>query len=166
MRDLVCHFKSCNMNAIAIILITIITVIVIIVGLIIGFTPSKHYSNNYDNSNKVEIKSNFRIELENNLSKYRKFTFELSKNKTYPIELRNFDSIKFVDERNLIIFHVYGDKYLDIEYNSNEDYLYEKNRMLNQYEKYKQSLEDLYKYYPPHEEQNEDYGWDHCDDCY
>ena len=156
------------MKEISIVLIAIIFIFIIISVLIVYLIPDNWFSYKNDKVDKdqIETKSNFRVELENNLSKYRKFTFELSKNKTYPIELRNFDSIKFVDERNLIIFHVYGDKYLDIEYNSNEDYLYEKNRMLNQYEKYKQSLEDLYKYYPPHEEQNEDYGWDHCDDCY
>ena len=146
-----------------ILIIIIIFFIVFAVPTIIAYlVPDDWFSckNNKTNEDEIEVKSNFRIELENNLSKYRDFVFEKSKIKTYPIGLRNFDSIKFIDERNLIIFHIYGDKYLDIEYNSNEDYIYEKKRMLEQYEKYKQALEQLNKYYPPHEEHYDD----DCDD--
>ena len=147
------------------IVLTVIVFIFVIIPLLIAYIVPDDWvlcRNNKVNKDEVEVKSNFRIELENNLSKYGNFIFEKSKNKTYPIDLRSFDSIKFVDERNLIIFHIYGDKYLDIEYNSTDDYFHEKNRMLKQYEKYKQALEDLYKYYPPHEEQYDD----DCDDYY
>ena len=150
------------MEAALIIIAIIIFIAIGIPALIAYFTPDDYFSCKNNEVDEANPKSNFRIELENNLSKYKNFIFERSKNKTYPIGLRNFDSIKFVDEKNLVIFNVYGDEYLDIEFNSIEDYSYEKNRMLKQYEEYQNALNELHKYYPPHPQEYEDDCDDYC----
>jgi len=147
----------------ALIFFGIIIIAIIIVLIVQHFSCNSYlYYNNNNKTNETETKSSFRIELENNLSKYKNFIFERSKNKTYPIWLRNFDNIKFVDKKNLMIFHVYGDEYLDIEFSSIEDYSNEKNRMLKQYDEYQNALNELHKYYPPHPQEYDDDCDDYC----
>lgn len=104
--------------------------------------PKKNY---YSNQNIV-IKSNFQLELERECLKYGDLNFEKSKNKIKTYGIQAFELINFVDEKGLMILNV--SNYITIEFNSIEDYFYEKERLKIQYKNYKNALIEYNKYYP------------------
>ena len=105
--------------------------------------PEKiHYSNQ-----NIVIKSSFQSELEREYLKYGDLNFEKSKNKIKTYGIQAFELINFVDEKGLMILNV--SDYITIEFNSIEDYFYEKERLKIQYKNYKNALIEYNKYYPP-----------------